>query len=59
MDDEWGALEHYLLAKAGGAPEARAAPDEPATILLPVPAPELDEIVTVPAVTLGAGPARG
>jgi hypothetical protein len=59
MDDEWGALEHYLLARAGGATEAPVAPDEPATILLPVAVPELDEVVIVPAVTSGASPARG
>ena len=59
MDDEWNALEHYLLTRAPRSPDrADAEAPEPAVVVA-IPTLELDEVPAAPVVVLGAGPAPG
>jgi len=58
MDDGWDALEHYLLARTGGAPEPpHLEPVEPLVVLIPTL--DADDVPPPPTVTLGAPPAGG
>jgi len=57
MDDEWNALEHYLLARATPPTPERPVSEPPeVTVVLTIPTPEADDAATPPVAALGAGP---
>jgi hypothetical protein len=58
MDDEWNALEHYLLNRTSGSPERpRFGPADPAPLLVPTSEPE--EVSPPEVAALGVRPAPG
>ena len=62
MDDEWHALEHYLLTRIGRTEGARAEPPEPPVTEPPmtrIPTVDPDDTPALPATALEVRRARG
>jgi hypothetical protein len=57
MDDEWNALEHYLLARAMPPTPDLPVPEPPeVTVVLTIPTLEADDAAAPPVAALGARP---
>jgi hypothetical protein len=57
MDDEWDALEHYLLARATSPASDRPVVEPPeVTVVLAIPSLEADDAAVPPVAALGASP---
>jgi hypothetical protein len=57
MDDEWDALEHYLLTRATAAASDRPVAEPPeAMVVLVIPSLEADDAAVPPVAALGASP---
>jgi hypothetical protein len=59
MDDEWDALEHYLLARATPAPRGASAEPAVAPVVVTIPTLDPDDVPAPPVAALGAGPPAG